>query len=234
MGRRVGRPKGQHEGKLKASIVAAAMEEFARAGYRGARIEAIARRAGCNRAMIYFYFDGKKRLFEAALDEVFKRRTAQMDAQPEDLAQGLVYWFRQIHADQLALRLSMQEALAHEPASAVPTAREIYLNKQLEVVQDFQAKGLLRADLDAHQLLTLFVAITTFPAGFPIIATISLGAEDEQDMVEKWSAGIEQLASRLLLARDDQKGQRERERADGTPAIAVSRRVAARRRRAGS
>src|SRR5687767_837029 len=99
MTRKRGRPKRDGSGELKAQIVDAAMEEFAEAGYRGARIEAIARRAGCNRAMIYFYFDGKQRLFRAALDEVFKRRTAQMAAQPASLAEGLIYWFRQIHSD---------------------------------------------------------------------------------------------------------------------------------------
>jgi AcrR family transcriptional regulator len=205
MTRKRGRPKRDRSGELKAHLVDAAMEEFAREGYRGARIEAIARRAGCNRAMIYFYFDGKQRLFQAALDEVFKRRMAQMAAQPASLAEGLIYWFRQIHSDPISIRLAMQEVIADEPASQVRTSREIYLAKQLEVVREFQAKGLVRADLDARDLLTLFAAITTFPPAFPVIASISLGAEDEQDMAAKWSAAIERLATVLIPAGSNQK-----------------------------
>jgi len=214
MTRKPGRPKGNQEGALKARIIAAAMAEFARVGFDGARIEAIARRAGCNRAMIYFYFGGKKRLFEAALDEVAKRRTAQMAAQPGSVAEGLIYWFRQIHAEPMWIRLALQETLADAPAGPSPTGREIYLNKQLEVVRDFQAKGLLRADLDARHLLGLFVAITTFPTSLPIVATISLGAEDEQDMVAKWSAAIEELSALLTPAAESQKAPaRQRRRA---------------------
>lgn len=203
MTRKPGRPKGNRNGELKARIIAAAMEEFAGAGYDGARIEAIARRAGCNRAMIYFYFNGKKRLFEAALDDVAERRMAQMDAQPQSLAEGLIYWVRQIHGEPVWTRLVMQEALSDAPAGPSPTGREIYLNRQLEVVREFQAKGLLRADLDARHLLALFVAVTTFAASFPTVAAISLGAEDEQDMLTKWCAAIEELATLLKPGCED-------------------------------
>lgn len=197
MTRKRGRPKGHQEGELRARIIAAAMEEFARAGYTGARVEAIARASSCNRAMIYFYFGGKKQLFEAALDDVAARRMAQMRAQPKNLADGLNYWVRQIYSEPLWTRLVMQEALADAPAEASPTGREIYLNKQLEVVREFQARNLLRGDIDARKLLALFVAITTFPASFPIVATISLGAENEQDMLAKWCGTVEELANLL-------------------------------------
>jgi AcrR family transcriptional regulator len=199
MTRKPGRPKGKREGALRAGIIVAAMEEFARSGYDGARLESIARAAGCNRAMIYHYFGGKKRLFEAALDDVAERRMAQMTGQPKDLAEGLIYWVRQIYSEPVWTRLVIQEALSSAPAPAgpSPTGREIYLTMQLDVVRDFQARGLLRADLDARHLLALFVALTTFPASFPIVAAISLGAKDEQDMLAKWCAAIEDLAMLL-------------------------------------
>lgn len=197
MSRRPGRPKGKPEGALRAGIIAAALEEFARAGYDGARIEAIARAAGCNRAMIYFYFGGKKRLFEAALDDVAERRTTLMEAQPKDLAEGLIYWVRNIYSEPVWTRLVIQEALADAPIGQSPTGREIYLNRQLEVVRAFQANGLLSADLDPRHLLALFVALTTFPANFPTVAAIALDAEDEQDMLAKWCAAIEELAKLL-------------------------------------
>ena len=193
-----GRPQGAAEGALKARIVAAAASEFARAGYEGARIEAIAGKAGCNRAMIYFYFDGKRGLFEAALNAAADQRTAQIEGQPETLGDGLIYWFRRNLADPERIRLVMQEALADLPADARPTHRRAYLDQQLGVVRAFQGAGLLRADLDPRHLLTLFLAVTSFPACFPKVAGAALGVEgDEAALRRTWEDGLRDLAALL-------------------------------------
>jgi TetR/AcrR family transcriptional regulator len=193
-----GRPKGAAGGALKARIVAAAAAEFARAGYEGARIEAIARRAGCNRAMIYFYFDGKRGLFEAALNAVADQRAAQIGAQPGTLADGLIYWFRQNLADPERVRLVMQEALADLPADAQPAHRSAYLDQQLGSIRAFQAAGLLRADLDPRHLLTLFLALTSFPACFPKVAGAALAAGgDEGALRARWEDCLREVAALL-------------------------------------
>jgi AcrR family transcriptional regulator len=44
-------------------ILEAATGEFAQRGYDGARIEAIARRAGVNKALLYYYFPSKGELY---------------------------------------------------------------------------------------------------------------------------------------------------------------------------
>lgn len=49
----------------------AAMEVFAEAGYEGARVDEIARRAGVNKAMIYYRIGDKKRLYEEVIHDVF-------------------------------------------------------------------------------------------------------------------------------------------------------------------
>jgi len=51
----------------KAQILDAAMEEFAKHGLSGARTEAIASRSGVTKAMIYYYFDSKEKLYQAVL-----------------------------------------------------------------------------------------------------------------------------------------------------------------------
>ncbi len=52
-------------------ILAAALEEFAEHGAGGARVDRIARSAGVNKALIYYYFDSKQRLYEEALKAAF-------------------------------------------------------------------------------------------------------------------------------------------------------------------
>lgn len=58
------------EGSSKAAILAAAQREFAARGFAGARVETIARRAGVNKAMLFYYFSSKEGLYQSILQEV--------------------------------------------------------------------------------------------------------------------------------------------------------------------
>jgi AcrR family transcriptional regulator len=51
--------------QTKSRILAAALDEFAVKGLAGARVDEIARVAGANKAMIYYYFENKEGLFNA-------------------------------------------------------------------------------------------------------------------------------------------------------------------------
>jgi TetR/AcrR family transcriptional regulator len=53
-------------------IKTAAAEEFIEKSLEGARMQAIADRAGANKAMIYYYFHSKEALFEAVIRETFE------------------------------------------------------------------------------------------------------------------------------------------------------------------
>jgi TetR/AcrR family transcriptional regulator len=55
--------------KTRANILSIATREFARNGYNGARIDAIAARTSTTKRMIYYYFGGKEQLYIAVLEE---------------------------------------------------------------------------------------------------------------------------------------------------------------------
>ena len=63
--------RGEPE-KTRAAILNSALEEFAHEGVAGARTDEIARRAGVNKALLYYYFKDKEGLYAAALEQVFK------------------------------------------------------------------------------------------------------------------------------------------------------------------
>src|ERR1700687_1220068 len=69
--------------QTSAAILDAAMREFAHEGLAGARIDAIARAAGVNKALLYYYFSDKESLYGAVLDRVFEG-LAQRVAEPLD------------------------------------------------------------------------------------------------------------------------------------------------------
>jgi len=62
--------RGEPE-KTRAAILKAALEEFAHEGVTGARTDEIARRAGVNKALLYYYFKDKDGLYAATLEQVF-------------------------------------------------------------------------------------------------------------------------------------------------------------------
>src|SRR6476659_5932109 len=55
--------------RTRQKILEAALEEFARFGLGGARVDRIAQRARANKRMLYYYFGDKDALFLAALED---------------------------------------------------------------------------------------------------------------------------------------------------------------------
>src|ERR1700738_2122434 len=51
----------------RARILQAAIDEFASVGFTGARVDRIAEASGCNKQLIYYYFQHKAGLWTAAL-----------------------------------------------------------------------------------------------------------------------------------------------------------------------
>src|SRR5437879_10091446 len=71
--------RGEPE-KTRAAILKAALEEFSNEGVAGARTDEIARRAGVNKALLYYYFKDKEGLYGAALEQVFSGLSARVMA----------------------------------------------------------------------------------------------------------------------------------------------------------
>ena len=59
--------------RTKRDILSVATKEFAKHGYNGARIDAIAARTSTTKRMIYYYFGGKEPLYIAVLEQEYGR-----------------------------------------------------------------------------------------------------------------------------------------------------------------
>src|SRR5579863_6042649 len=64
------RPKNG-EKDTRARILQVALQEFAEEGYAGARTDRIAKRAGVNIALVFYYFKSKDQLYGAVLEQIF-------------------------------------------------------------------------------------------------------------------------------------------------------------------
>ncbi len=64
-------------GDTRRAILAAAARVFAETGLAGARIDAIAAAAGVNKALLYYYFEGKEHLYLTVIEEEFREFNRQ-------------------------------------------------------------------------------------------------------------------------------------------------------------
>ena len=70
---------GRDPARTRATILPPPTEEFTAKGLKGARVDAIARRSGANKRMIYHYFGNKEGLYLAVLESAYAAiRTAEI------------------------------------------------------------------------------------------------------------------------------------------------------------
>ena len=65
--------QAERSAETRSRILDSALSEFAANGLAGARTEQIAAAAGVNKALIYYYFESKEKLYSAALETVSAR-----------------------------------------------------------------------------------------------------------------------------------------------------------------
>jgi len=157
-------------------ILAASLKEFSAKGLAGARVDAIARRAGINKRMLYHYFGDKHGLFSAVLRHKLAQRDALLAVAPDDPSEALAYWFDAACNDLDWIRLLEWEALqAGEKKLVLAARRRAGAKNAIERVRRRQARGLLKADLDTRHLLLSVMALTTYPLAFPQVTRLVTG-----------------------------------------------------------
>ncbi len=193
------KPRAPQGSGAKQALLEAAVEEFSLRGLDGARIESIARRAGCNKALAYRYFGDKPGLYRAALDHVFRQRASLLPEVPPSLAEGLRFWFEQSGSDTDFLRLMQREALNDDGGELAgePFRREYY-DKQVQMIEGLKERGEIGDELDSRYLFMALLTLIAFPSMMPNIVRLVCGAEaDSEEFAEKWGSLLESLARRL-------------------------------------
>lgn len=167
----------------KAKLLAAARSEFADKGIAGARVDAIAERAGVNKQLIYYYFGAKEDLFR----EVLRQRLAtpvQMPTGPEEPAERgrrLASLAAESLQDPDYVRLLMWEALdvrSRGKVQAEAERREHYQEMVNRIRRDQEA-GVVDSDLEPEQILLSRIATVLFPTAFPQLVRLVTGLRND-------------------------------------------------------
>lgn len=159
--------------RTQQQILRAAMAEFAALGLGGARIDAIAERAGVNKKLIYYYFAGKDQLFLAVLEQTYAdireaERALHLEAAPpaEALRRLVAFTWEHYLAHPEFLTLLNSENL-HGARHLKASTRIREMNSPLiqtlgEVLERGRREGLFRGGVDPLQLYISIAGLAYF------------------------------------------------------------------------
>jgi AcrR family transcriptional regulator len=181
-------------------ILAAACNEFAAVGFAGARVDAIARAARCNKQLIYHYYQDKQGLYEAVMLDVLSRRTP-MTAEPgADMADHFRRRFHELAKTRIWFRLLSWEAL--EGGGSPIAAEEQRRSHFAAVAAPFEAAqkdGRLDPAMPPRLLLLALMGAATIPLTLPQVARIVTGMDpNAPEFQERYGAMLARLVGRLV------------------------------------
>ena len=160
-------------------IIEAALGEFAAKGFAGARVAAIARRAGLNQQLISHHFGGKLGLYRAVMAQRRRRGGGELIGVPEQMPDALADFFDRAGGDPDWVRVLLWEALEAPEAGAEVAGRDerrARYDERVAWVESEQAAGRLPTDLDPTMLLMTLLGSALYPLLRPDVCEIMTGA----------------------------------------------------------
>lgn len=164
---------GAIRAKNREVILSAAAKEFAKNGFKGTSIQAIADRVNLPKANILYYFKSKTGLYKALLGEIldmwnngFTPEAASLPPQ-EVLSRYIVEKMRYSRSHPLASKIFAIEIIQGAPVIGDVIARPIveWSNHTANVIKQWAEQGKL-APVDPFHLLFLIWGTTQFYADF--------------------------------------------------------------------
>lgn len=159
--------------KTRGTILAAARAEFCERGLDGARIDAIAARAGANKRLLYHYFGNKEDLYRAVLRDAYEEirggeRELNLEAlDPREAMDRLVrFTFRHFLANPWFPRLlateNLQNAAFLKTLPDIPALHSPLVGQIGTILEEGRARGLFRDRVDPIQLYISIAALGYF------------------------------------------------------------------------
>jgi AcrR family transcriptional regulator len=159
--------------RTQQQILRAAMAEFSDAGLGGARIDAIAERAGINKKLIYYYFGNKDELFLAVLEQTYAdireaERELHLDKlAPADALRRLVTFTWEHYLTHPEFLTLLNSENLHRARHLQESERIREMNSPLiqtlgEVLERGRKEGLFRGGIDPLQLYVSIAGLAYF------------------------------------------------------------------------
>lgn len=194
-------------------ILLAAQGEFAARGFAGARMEAIARGAGINKAMLFYYFSSKEGLYHAILKEVMGefftkiRGVIAADLTPAEFMEKFPELYIQLFAGHPEFVRIVAFDLIHNPdnicgimAGIISQMTEFGPHPLFELIRRWHEQGLI-SEADPLHFMMNIVALSIFSfIGKPMVEAISgIKVASDGDFYRKRVASVVNVLKRGML-----------------------------------
>jgi AcrR family transcriptional regulator len=157
----------------RAGIVAAAIDEFAARGFKGASMDAIAARTHTTRALINYYFGSKEKLYIAVLEQVYaeiREAEGKLDLDhlaPLEAVRSIVkftYDYYLTHEGFVRIVVAENQARGRQfrKSKAMRTLNRPIIDRLSGVIERGQADGLFRRDVDPVEIHKSIAALGMF------------------------------------------------------------------------
>ncbi|WP_410615613.1 TetR/AcrR family transcriptional regulator [Amycolatopsis sp. lyj-109] len=180
-------------------ILEAAGAEFAAKGYAGARIAAIAARAGVNQQLISYYFDGKEGLYRA-MSEGWGQRQSELMAPDLPLSEQVRRMALEAPANRDGVRLLAWSGLEYEGPDTDPdhAPRSQRLTGTVEQIGALKAEGRLPDWVDPECLTVLLMAAAMAPVTLPhVVDGLTGTGADSPEFVRRYADQLARLIEHL-------------------------------------
>jgi TetR/AcrR family transcriptional regulator len=169
----------------KDKILQAAIDDFSRFGFEGARVDRIAEKADINKAMIFYYFSSKRKLYQSIITNAFKRLLPEIRASieksesPERFLELLPeVYIRFLHENPYIVRLILPE-LMYRPDNITRILKDMFRNLPeppqktvLDMIRGWSEKGLIR-EPDPVQFIMNIISLSIFTfIGSPMVEAV--------------------------------------------------------------
>jgi TetR/AcrR family transcriptional regulator len=181
--------------RTRERILEAAAIEFGEHGYAGARISAIARRAGVNQQLISYYFDGKAGLYKALSDR-WRSISADLNQARMPMSEVAGNFLHASREYRPWARLLAWQGLTddEEPDEAA----DAFFAAMVDDVRRRQEAGEFAADLDPAYLLLVFFAAGMAPTILPQVVRRMTGlAADSDEFLDTFQEQLSRILAHL-------------------------------------
>ena len=191
------------------ALLKAAVAEFAREGYGGARVDHISRAAKSNDRMLYYYFKSKEKLFHQVIEHCYADLVAREEAldldfsRPHEALAALVafnwnyYWE---HPELLSILASENLFKGRHVKNNI---RRSFANMQFGMLDRVLASGVergeFRSDCDRFQLYLSILSLTYFYRAnlYTLSSYMQIDLADEQRR-KSWLAHVQTMIGELV------------------------------------
>ena len=193
---------GRDATATKERILEAAFEEFANRGFAGSRVDDIAEKAQCNKALLYQYYGDKEALFRHVLECKMAGLQAIRE-DPESFAEAAGEFFDFYAANPWLPRMHMWEALdfGDAPVPNEPARRQKF-EQHVERIKEAQESGNIDPALDPRQTLVSLIGLIQIWFAAPQTARMICGGNPySKEALKQRRAHVVEAARRILETR---------------------------------